>query len=79
MKKQYKIWTGDGSAIDGTTYDTYEEAYEALREWCGWDEIYTVEHCNGDAVSCYATEEAADADQDGALLACKLIYIKVPA
>ena len=61
-----RIWTGDGSMMDGSEYDSREEAIEALRTWRGWDDIETREHCDGSAVSCYATEEDADADADGA-------------
>jgi hypothetical protein len=61
-----KIWTGDGSMIDGSEYDSREDAVEALRVWRGWDKVYEAEHCDGSAVSCYASEEDADADTDGA-------------
>jgi hypothetical protein len=66
MKKQYKIWVGDGSAIDGTTYESRAEACEALREWRQWHEIHTAEYCDGSAICCYASQDAADADHDGA-------------
>jgi hypothetical protein len=66
MKKQYQIWTGDESAIDGALYESREGACETLRVWRGWDEIHPVEHCGGRVVCCYASREAADRDPDGA-------------
>jgi len=61
-----KIWTGDGSIIDGEEHDSREEAVEAVKNWMGWDDIHEAEHCDGSAVSCYETEADADADADGA-------------
>jgi hypothetical protein len=61
-----KIWTGDGSIIDGSEHDSREDAVEALRTWRQWDEVYTVEHCDGSAVSCYSSKDDADTDTDGA-------------
>jgi hypothetical protein len=66
IRMRSKIWTGDGSMIDGAEYDSREEAIEALRAWSGWDEIYEAEHCDGFAVSCYGSQEEADEDSDGA-------------
>lgn len=53
------------------TYDTQEEAAEALRGVMGWTEIhlsdsYPVGDGHDSAVSAYETEAARAADQDGA-------------
>jgi hypothetical protein len=69
----YRISTSDGRqgrALDAT-YDTRDEAAEALRELMGWDEIalsdpYAVGDGHRTAVSAYPTESECEADEDGA-------------
>jgi hypothetical protein len=59
-----------GRALDAT-YETQEDAAEALRVAMGWSEIHlSGSYAAGDghdsAVSAYETEEACERDQDGA-------------
>jgi hypothetical protein len=63
--ESYKVWLGDGSALDGACFDTFDEAEQAIVNRYGWDEVATVEACDGEWYL-YATEDDADADQDGA-------------
>lgn len=62
----FRIWTGDGSMIDGEKHETQEDAIESVKVWKEWDEVFTAEHCDGSAVSCYENQEDADNDADGA-------------
>lgn len=57
-----KIWTGDGSMIDGSIEEDRESAIETIRKYRGWSTVYAAEHCDGSAVSVYETEEDSDND-----------------
>ena len=61
----YIVWTGDGSMIDATEYETYDEAYKALCDWNNVDVLYCVEHCNGDEWSVYLDDITAANDEHG--------------
>ncbi|HEX9156006.1 MAG TPA: hypothetical protein VF819_10605 [Nitrospira sp.] len=69
--KTYTISTTDGrqDRALGREYTTGDEAAEAIRRMMGWDEIYLSDSYavdSGDAVSAYETQEACDADEEGA-------------
>ncbi len=64
--ESYKVWLGDGSALDGACFDTMQDAEQAIVDRYGWDDLTTVESHNGGQWYLYATEADADADKDGA-------------
>ena len=66
MTTQFRVWLGNGSMVDGSVYDTKEEAEDAIQQHYCWEGLFTVDHCLGGAWSCYETEEEADEDRDGA-------------
>lgn len=66
MKTKYRIWTGDGSSVDGSTYSSMAAAIAAVKDREGWDEVHLAEHCDGGAWSCYGSEEEANDDTDDA-------------